>query len=126
MIIILPVIPDPPSQVLAGGLMGAADGGPAVHAMYSAAAPQGLIGTAIMPELPVPRLTNLRPENYGTPSKIGPKVFSGGELVMLDYGAQPVKVFVDATQAWLMSRNTSTSSIPMSRMACSSLISPRW
>jgi len=99
--IICPVIPDPPSVVIQGEQFGV--GSTARHSLYDVANPQGLIGTAVMPELPVPRLTNLRPENYGTPSRIGPKVFSGGELVMLDYGERPVKVFVDPTQAWLMS-----------------------
>jgi len=100
--IILPIIPDPPSVVMQGEQFGS--GSDVRHCLLDAAVPQGMIGTAVMPELPVPRLTNLRTENYGTPSKIGPKVFSGGELVMLDYGAQPVKVFVDATQSWLNSQ----------------------
>jgi hypothetical protein len=101
MLVILPVIPDPPSVVMQGEQLGI--GSDVRHELYNTSWPAGLIGTAAMPELPVPRLTNLRPENYGTPSKIGPKVFSGGELVMLDYGERPVKVFVDPTQAWLMS-----------------------
>jgi len=99
--IILPVVPDPPSVVMQGEQFGIDSA--VQHCLYDVAAPQGKIGTAIMPELPVPRLTNLRPENYGTPSKIGPKVYSGGEVSRLDYGAQPVKVYVDATQAWLRS-----------------------
>lgn len=113
--IILPVLPDPPSVVMQGEQFGM--GSDLRHCLYDVAAPQGLIGTAVMPELPVPRLTNLRPENYGTPSKIGPKVFSGGELVMLDYGARPVSVFVDATQAWLNSQVMTDGTGQLSAMA---------
>lgn len=100
--IILPVIPDPPSVVMQGEQFGI--GSNAQHCCYVVATPQGLIGTATLPELPVPRITNLRPNNYGTPSKIGPKVFSGGSLVMLDYGIPIKKVFVDSTQDWLNSQ----------------------
>jgi hypothetical protein len=63
------------------------------------------IGDYQMNGFPVPRAMIGQHENYGVPAQTGPKVFSGGALVMLDIGAgKPQRVYVDKTQEWLMSQ----------------------
>lgn len=100
------MIPDPADVVMQGAVIGD----------YAIDAPYNPIVSMLDPVLqgavigdktlgnPVPRAMIGQAENYGVPAQTGPKVFSGGELVMLDIGAgKPQRVFVDKTQEWLMS-----------------------
>ncbi len=100
--IILPSLPDPTDVVIQGEMWGL-DGGrkcPCAEAVLV----QGEITTASMPGFPVPRAMIGQHEWYGLkPRKLGPKVYSGGEVRFEDIGAGPVRVFVEPAQEWLFS-----------------------
>jgi hypothetical protein len=98
--IILPLLPDPTDIVVQGEqtviyapsasmLSPVLQGQVIGDATLDSAVPRGLIG---------------QHDWYGIkPRTTGPKVMSGGELVMLDIGQKPVDVFVDPIQRWLSS-----------------------
>lgn len=105
--IILPMIPDPADIVIQGFSIGdmpiEAPYNPIVS-MLDPVLQGAVIGNYEMKGFPVPRAMIGWLEDFGTPAQTGPKVLSGGELVMLDIGAgKPQRVFVDKTQEWLMS-----------------------
>ena len=65
---------------------------------------QGWLPTQAIPELPASRpMLNAWPNVSAMFDKVGPKVFSDGELKMLPIKPGPVPVLVDPTQAWQFS-----------------------
>lgn len=95
---------DPTDLVLQGAVIGDRPLGDEAPSRYPWFVMQGEIKTAAMREIPVPRAMIGQHDWYGIkPRTIGPKVFSGGESVMLDIGAKPVDPFVDPTQRFLNS-----------------------
>lgn len=105
--VIIPTLPDPTDIVLQGAIIGDyVIDTPyiPVDSMLNPVLQGAVIGEYKMQGFPVPRAMIGQVEEEGVPAQTGPKVFSGGELVMLDIGAgKPQMVFVDKTQAWLMS-----------------------
>lgn len=100
--IILPSLPDPTDIVIQGEMFGL-EGGRKCSCM-EAVTIQGEITTASMPILTLPRDMAFQHEWYGLlPRKLGPKVYSGGEIRFEDVGAGPVKIFVEPAQEWLFS-----------------------
>ena len=95
---------DPTDLVLQGAVIGDRPLGGEPPSRYPWFVLQGEITTAAMAEIPVPRAMIGQHDWYGIkPRTIGPKVFCGGECVMLDVGAKPADPFVDPTQRFLNS-----------------------
>jgi hypothetical protein len=101
--IILPLLPDPTDQIVQGE-MTVFEGYLKNSFEDGISGIQGKIITASMPSIPVPRALVGEHEWYGLrPRKLGPKVYSGGEVRFEEIGAGPVKVFVEPAQEWLFS-----------------------
>ena len=102
--IIVERLQDPTDLVLQGAVIGDRPLGLEPQSRWPWFVLQGEIKTAAMQEIPVPRGMIGQHDWYGIkPRTTGPKVMSGGELVMFDIGAGPVDPFVDPTQRFLNS-----------------------
>lgn len=101
MIIIVEVPQDPTDIVLQGAVIGDVPLGGEPQSRTPWFIMQGEIRTSAIAEIPVPRDMIGQHDWYGIlPRTIGPKVMSGGEVVMLDIGKKPVNVFVGPTKKW--------------------------
>ena len=99
--IIVEVPQDPTDYVLQGAVIGDRVLGGEANSRLPWFVMQGEIKTAAMPKIPIPSAMIGQHDWYGIkPRTVGPKVMSGGEVIMLDIGQKPVDVFVDPTQRW--------------------------
>lgn len=101
--IILPMLPDPTDRVIQGEQIVAPAIPESVSVTWLPMVQGQVIGDKVL-KSPVPAAIIGWHALYSLPSKIGPKVMSGGCVVMLDIGTQPVSMFVDPTQAWINSK----------------------
>lgn len=105
--VILSLIPDPSETVIQGLVIGdtpmGASSVPVIPSLLDPVLQGCVIGDKKLGD-PVPRAMIGQSDLYGVPKQIGPKVFSGGEVFMLDIGKGVEKVLVDSTQSWLLSQ----------------------
>lgn len=98
--IILPTLPDPTDIVIQGEMFGLEGG--RKDMFIEAVTVQGEITTAGMPIIPVPSAMVGQHEWYGLlPRKLGPKVYSGGEVWFEDVGNTAVPEIVDPITTWI-------------------------
>lgn len=98
--IILPLLPDPTNIVVQGEqtIFNAPSA-----SMLSPVLQGQVIGDYVL-NSPIPCAMIGWHVLYSLPSKIGPKVMSGGEVVMLDIGQLPSNKLVNSTQIWIHSK----------------------
>jgi hypothetical protein len=99
MIIILPLLRDPTDIIVQGEQL--VYDTPPVSILNPILQGQ-VIGNTILSS-PIPVVMVGQSELYAVPTQIGPKVMSGGEVVMIDVGTKTANPFVDSTQKWLNS-----------------------
>lgn len=119
--IILPSLPDPTDIVIQGEMWGL-DGGRKCSCM-EAVTVQGEVATAAMKGFPAPRAMIGQHEWYGLlPRKLGPKVYSGGEVRFEDVGSFEVSEVVEPITSWI-NQNITQQSCGYSAL-CPDIIGP--